>query len=94
MFVNVYLKPNAGKKLVVPHDAVLNSGTEQYVFVDKNDGHFEPRMVKIGGETDTFYAIDSGLKAGEKIVTSANFLLDSESRLKGILDQTNSHEHK
>ena len=87
MFVNVNLRIDLGKKLAVQHDAVLNTGTEQYVFVDKGNGYFEPRAVKLIGETDEYYAIGGGLKPGERVVTSANFILDSESRLKGVFDQ-------
>ncbi|MGH7450352.1 MAG: FixH family protein [bacterium] len=87
MFVNVNLKINLDKKLAVPHDAVLNTGTEQYVFVDLGDGYFEPRPIKLVGETDEYYAIGDGLKPGERVVTAANFILDSESRLKGVFDQ-------
>ena len=83
MFVNVKLKINLGNKLVVPEDAVLDTGTEQYVFVDKGNGYFEPRAVKLGPEAGGYYAIESGLKAGERVVTAANFIIDSESRLKG-----------
>jgi RND family efflux transporter MFP subunit len=83
MFVNVKLKINLGNKLVVPEDAVLDTGTEQYVFVDKGNGYFEPRVVKLGPEAGGYYAIESGLKAGERVVTAANFIIDSESRLKG-----------
>ncbi len=83
MFVNVKLKVNLGRKLVVPEDAVLDTGTEAYVFVDKGNGYFEPRAVKLGSEAGGFYAIESGLEAGERVVTAANFILDSESRLKG-----------
>ncbi len=83
MFVNVKLKINLGNKLVVPEDAVLDTGTEQYVFVDKGSGYLEPRAVKLGPEAGGFHAVESGLKAGERVVTAANFILDSESRLKG-----------
>jgi Cu(I)/Ag(I) efflux system membrane fusion protein len=83
MFVNVKLKINLGNKLVVPEDSVLDTGTEQYVFVDKGGGYFEPRAVKLGPEAGGYHAIESGLKAGERVVTAANFILDSESRLKG-----------
>ncbi len=83
MFVNVKLKINLGNKLVVPEDAVLDTGTEQYVFVDKGNGYFEPRAVKLGPEAGAYHAIESGLEAGERVVTAANFILDSESRLKG-----------
>ncbi|MBI3950362.1 MAG: efflux RND transporter periplasmic adaptor subunit [Acidobacteria bacterium] len=83
MFFNVKLKINLGEQLVVPEDAVLDTGTEQYVFVDKGDGYFEPRAVQLSAEAGGYYAIESGLKPGERVVTAANFILDSESRLKG-----------
>jgi len=82
MFVNVKLKINLGNKLVVPEDAVLDTGTEQYVFVDKGGGYFEPRAVKVGIEAGGYYAVERGLEVGERVVTAANFILDSESRLK------------
>jgi membrane fusion protein, copper/silver efflux system len=83
MFVNVKIKVNLGTSLAVPEDAVLDTGTEQYVFVDKGEGYLEPRPVKVGGEAMGYVAIQSGLSAGERVVTAANFILDSESRLKG-----------
>ncbi|MBI4470998.1 MAG: efflux RND transporter periplasmic adaptor subunit [Acidobacteria bacterium] len=83
MFMNVKLSVNLGKKLVVPEDAVLNTGTEQYVFIDQGEGYFAPRAVKLGAEAGGYYAIESGLREGERVVTAANFILDSESRLKG-----------
>jgi membrane fusion protein, copper/silver efflux system len=83
MFVNVKIKVNLGSSLAVPEDAVLDTGTEQYVFVDKGEGYLEPRPVKVGGEGMGYVVIQSGLSAGERVVTAANFILDSESRLKG-----------
>lgn len=83
MFLNVKLRIHLGNLLVVPEDALLDTGTEQYVFVDRGEGYFEPRAVKVGAEAGGFYAIESGLRAGERVVTAANFILDSESRLKG-----------
>ncbi len=83
MFVNFTIKKSLGPKLAVPEDAVLDTGTEQYVFVEKEQGYFEPRKVVAGSQARGFYAIDQGLKEGERVVTSANFILDSESRLKG-----------
>jgi RND family efflux transporter MFP subunit len=85
MFFNVKLKVDLGRQVVVPEDAVLDTGTQQYVFVDKGEGYFEPRSVKLGAEAGGYFAIQSGLKAGERVVTAANFVLDSESRLKGAL---------
>ena len=78
----VELSAGGVRRLVVPQSAVLNSGDRQVVFMDGGDGRFEPREVKIGAQTDGRVEILSGLKAGERIVTSGNFLLDSESRLK------------
>jgi hypothetical protein len=62
----------------------MDTGAEQYVFVDLGGGYFEPRAVKLGAEASGYRAIESGLKPGERVVTSANFILDSESRLRGI----------
>jgi membrane fusion protein, copper/silver efflux system len=83
MFVQFKTQVTLGSQLAVPVDAVLDTGSEQYVFVDKGQGYFEPRQVKAGAEAGGYYAILSGLKAGERVVTAANFILDSESRLKG-----------
>jgi RND family efflux transporter MFP subunit len=83
MFVNFKLDVPLGRQLAIPADALLDTGMMQYVFVDKGQGYFEPRMVKVGSRTGEVVAIQDGLKAGEQVVTSANFILDSESRLKG-----------
>jgi RND family efflux transporter MFP subunit len=82
MFVNLKLRVPLGQYLAVPRDAVLDTGIEKHVFVDKGDGYFEPRRVEVGPETDGYTAILSGLRRGERVVTAANFLLDSESRIK------------
>jgi membrane fusion protein, copper/silver efflux system len=83
MFVNFKLSVPLGRQLAVPADAVLDTGMMQYVFVDKGQGYFEPREIKVSARTEDLVAIESGLKAGEQVVTAANFILDSESRLKG-----------
>jgi multidrug efflux pump subunit AcrA (membrane-fusion protein) len=70
------------RRLVVPQSAVLNSGERQIVFVDLGSDNFEPREVKADAKMDGRVEILSGLKAGERIVTAGNFLMDSESRLK------------
>ena len=94
MFVNVKIKVNLGTSLAVPEDAVLDTGTEQYVFVDKGEGYLEPRPVKVGGEAMGYVAIQSGLSAGERVVTAANFILDSESRLKGAFANMGTPDQK
>jgi RND family efflux transporter MFP subunit len=82
MYGEVELQTGGARRLVVPQSAVLNSGDHQTVFVDRGNGYFEPRAVKIGEQLDGRIEILSGLKPGERIVISGNFLMDSESRLK------------
>jgi Cu(I)/Ag(I) efflux system membrane fusion protein len=81
MYADVQLGIDYGKQIVVPSEAVLNSGTRQVVFIAKPGGYFEPREIKVGDQFDGQYAVLAGLKPGEKIVASGNFLIDSESRL-------------
>lgn len=85
MFANVELKIDYGVHTLVPSEAVLDSGTRQIVFVAKPEGYFEPREVKLGPQVDGQAVVLSGLEAGETIVTSGNFLIDSESRLKSAM---------
>jgi RND family efflux transporter MFP subunit len=94
MFVNLKLQIQLGRQLVVPEDAVLRTGTESYVFVDKGDGYFEPRAVQLGAEAEGAFAVESGLEPGERVVTAANFILDSESRLKGAFANMTSPDQK
>jgi membrane fusion protein, copper/silver efflux system len=82
MFVNVELRRGFGRRLTVPIDAVLDSGTHQRVFVDRGKGIFEPRTVTVGTRSSDYAVILSGLRAGESVVTRANFLIDSESNLR------------
>ncbi|MGO9612503.1 MAG: efflux RND transporter periplasmic adaptor subunit [Dissulfurispiraceae bacterium] len=85
MYTNVEVKINLGNKLVIPEDAVLDAGKRQMVYVDKGEGNFEPREVSIGARADGMVEVTSGLKAGEHVATSANFLIDSEAKLKDIV---------
>ena len=82
MFVNVRLKAPLGRQLFVPASAVLQGGTRQVVFVSRGQGSFEPREVQLGTRTDDGFVVMKGLKAGEIVVTSAGFLIDSESQLQ------------
>jgi membrane fusion protein, copper/silver efflux system len=82
MFANVELGIGYGKQVVIPQEAVMDSGAEQTVFVAHAGGYFEPRKVQLGAKVDNEFIVLGGLKAGERIVTSANFLVDSESKLK------------
>src|SRR6266481_4043409 len=85
MFVNVVLKVAMGKQLVIPATGVLQSGTRQIVFVSRGDGYIEPREVQLGSRAGDDFIVLKGVKAGEEIVTSANFLIDSESQLQAAL---------
>jgi len=85
MFVNVALEVPQGKQLVIPATGVLQSGTRQVVFVNRSDGYLEPREVELGARSGDDFIVLKGLKEGEEIVTSANFLIDSESQLQAAL---------
>jgi RND family efflux transporter MFP subunit len=82
MFVDLELSATLPEALVVPADAVLDAGLRQTVFVDRGNGYFEPRVVRTGERAGDEVQILQGLMAGERIVVSGNFLLDSESRMK------------
>ena len=85
MFVNVSFKVPLGEQLVIPANGVLQSGTHEIAFVDRSDGYIEPREVQLGARAGDEFIVLKGLKAGEQIVTSANFLIDSESQLQAAL---------
>jgi RND family efflux transporter MFP subunit len=85
MFANVDLKINYGTPILVPQEAVMDSGDKQYVFLVHDGGMFEPRTIQIGAKLDGKVVVLSGLQPGDTIVTSGNFLVDSESRLKSAM---------
>lgn len=85
MYTDVTIKRNLGKRLIIPEDAVIDTGMRQIVYVDKGDGYFEPRQVVTGLRADGVVEVLKGLKAGERIASSGNFLIDSEARLKGVI---------
>jgi Cu(I)/Ag(I) efflux system membrane fusion protein/cobalt-zinc-cadmium efflux system membrane fusion protein len=85
MFVDVSLKVPMGSQLVIPTTGVLQSGTREIVFVERSDGYIEPREVQLGSRVGDDFIVLKGLKVGEQIVTSANFLIDSESQLQAAL---------
>lgn len=85
MFADVALHSAGGKSLVIPESAVVETGERQLVFVDRPDGMLEPREVTLGARTRDGVQVTEGVSAGEKVVTSANFLLDSESSMKAAL---------
>ena len=83
MYGDVELHVSFGERLVVPKTAVLDSGRHQIVFVGGGDGRLIPRDVEVGDRVDDYVEIKGGLSPGERVVTSANFLVDSESQLQG-----------
>jgi Cu(I)/Ag(I) efflux system membrane fusion protein len=93
MYANVEIKVHLGRKLAVPEGAIIDTGLRQMAIIDKGSGYFEPREVKVGAKVDDYYEVIKGLKAGERVVTSANFLIDSESKLKEAVGGMAGMEH-
>ena len=85
MFVNVAFKLPMGEHLVIPASGILQSGTRAVAFVDRGDGYIEPREVQLGARAGDDFIVLKGLEPGDKVVTSANFLIDSESQLQAAL---------
>lgn len=86
MYADVEIATGAGKPVVaVPDDAVIDTGARQVVILDKGEGRFEPREVKVGTRGNGFIEIQEGVEPGDQVVTSANFLIDAESNLKAAL---------
>jgi Cu(I)/Ag(I) efflux system membrane fusion protein/cobalt-zinc-cadmium efflux system membrane fusion protein len=82
MFVNVDMKSSLGRRLVVPASAVFQSGVRQIAFIDRGNGILEPRKISLGARVGDVFIVDKGLDPHQRIVTSANFLIDSESQLQ------------
>ncbi len=85
MYVNITIGVPLGRHLSVPASGVLQTGTRAVVFVDHGGGSLEPREVELGPQAGDDYVVLKGLKAGERIITSANFLVDSESQLQAAM---------
>jgi membrane fusion protein, copper/silver efflux system len=95
MFVNAELAMDMGEALTVPLSAVMPTGSRNVVFVDKGEGKLEPRIVQLGSKYGDIYEVQSGLQGGERVVSSANFLIDAESKVQGALkdfEQENPEE--
>ena len=87
MYVNADLGMNMGEALTIPVSAVMPTGTRNVVFVDKGEGKLEPRIVQLGTKYADIYEVKSGLQENERVVASANFLIDAESKVQGALKQ-------
>jgi Cu(I)/Ag(I) efflux system membrane fusion protein len=86
MYADVDIVTGSGEPVIaVPENAVIDSGSRQVVILDRGDGRFEPRDVKLGGRGDGYVEVTSGLQVGEGIVVNGNFLIDAESNLQAAL---------
>ena len=85
MFVNVKLAAPLGTQLIIPASGVLQSATARWRFVDHGRGYLEPREIEIGPRVEDDFVVQKGLKPGDRIVSSANFLVDSEAQLQAAI---------
>jgi membrane fusion protein, copper/silver efflux system len=85
MYLNIDLAMDMGEGLTIPVSAVMPTGLRTLVFVDKGAGKLEPRLVQLGGKYGDIYEVQSGLTDGERVVASANFLIDAESKVQGAV---------
>ena len=85
MYVNAELAMNMGEALTVPVSAVMPTGARNVVFVDKGEGKLEPRIVQLGSKYGDIYEVQSGLQENERVIASANFLIDAEAKIQGAL---------
>jgi len=90
--VDFVLEPR--RIVVIPRDAIVDTGRAVYVFVDEGGGRYTPRAVTLGKELDDVAEVLAGVNAGERVVSSATFLIDSESRLQASLAQVAGHDHQ
>ena len=74
-----------GQGLTIPASAVMPTGSRNIVFIDKGGGKLEPRIVQLGAKYGDSYQIQNGLQENERVVASANFLIDAESKIQGAL---------
>ncbi len=84
-YVTVLIRTGAGRQLAVPKEAVLDDGNKRYTILALADGYFEPRPIDVGEPVDAFYPVLAGLKQGDRVVTSAQFLIDSETNLQAAM---------
>lgn len=94
MYVNVELPMDMGEGLTIPVSAVMPTGLRSVVFVDKGGGKLEPRYIELGAKYGDIYEVESGLKEGERVVSSANFLIDAESKVSGALKSYQNSDAK
>jgi Cu(I)/Ag(I) efflux system membrane fusion protein len=86
MYGVAHLACDLGEKLAIPESAVMRTGQRTYAFRDTDNGTLVPTEIKLGAHTEDWFELLGGLKAGDAVVTSANFLVDSESSMKAALE--------
>lgn len=89
MYVNVDIKVPLGVQLLIPASGVLQTGTQNIAFIDQGNGYLKPILVQVGQQVNNSLIVLKGLKAGEHIVSSANFLIDSEAQLQAAVQSFN-----
>ena len=92
MLVNVTIPVELNEFVMVPSTAVMDTGLRKIVYVEKDEGLFEPREIELGHQGENGWVVKKGLEAGEKVVIDGNFLLDSESRIQGAITSASSGE--
>ena len=91
MHADIIVQVDCGEGLTIPSDSVLPTGSRMLVFIEKEAGRFEPRFIQVGrqftepGDRKRFYQVSSGLQEGDRVVSSANFLIDAEAQIQGAL---------
>lgn len=94
-YVNVEIEVPMNTVLTIPEEAVINTGGRHIAFVKIGDGYFEPRELVLGRRAEGYYEVLSGVAEGERVVSSANFFIDSESQLKAAAgNMSGGHQHK
>lgn len=84
-FVTVVVRTKGGRRLAIPKEAVIDNGEKRYALLAHPNGYFEPKEIRIGAPSDEFYPLLGGLQAGDKVVSSAQFLIDSETNLQAAM---------
>jgi Cu(I)/Ag(I) efflux system membrane fusion protein len=92
MYADATFTLDAGMGLAIPVDTVMPTGSRNLVFVDLGNGKLQPRSISLAGKFGEFYAVKSGLSAGDRVVASANFLIDAESKVQGALKDFSDDE--
>jgi membrane fusion protein, copper/silver efflux system len=92
-YVTVVIRVSAGDQLAIPREAVIDTGVKRYAILAHPHGYFEPQEIAVGEPVDAFYPVVRGLQHGDRVVTSAQFLIDSETNLQAAMQSMVGHGH-